>query len=295
MKLLTAVVAVIVAFVLGAALAYAGYVSYSSDAEYRINSLKHKVVTLTEELSEMQEKLKMSNETIRKLTNEVGELRSRLEESEAKIADYEKKIEELSSENEELRNRVKELESEIDNFTKPKRVKLWRFDDVPSSDYWRTYMKEFAKALDNYIMPDNVVVRAFAEKVELEKECDWYFLVYKNGSYVKIKYMLDTEQFGRREMPVNPDYFLTHGMKGDCEDIALAMASVLMAKGYDVKVAFGKVEGAVPPPGFSWIGHVWVEVTIDGKTYIGDLTTDGRYALVPKDELKNYIAVAYLS
>jgi len=109
-------------------------------------------------------------------------------------------------------------------------------------------------------------------------------LAFFNSEIVRIKYITDEKQYGRLDFLPNPDYFLTNGLKGDCEDYATAMAAVLVKKGYRVWVVAG------------WLNerpHAWIEVQIGNEMYIGDLGfkgADGRYyyMFVKHDDAKGY-------
>lgn len=84
------------------------------------------------------------------------------------------------------------------------------------------------------------------------------------------------------DYPINPDYYLVHGRVGDCEDAAVAVVSVLQAKGYEAKVVIGYLHKAL---------HAWVKVKIDNEWYIGDMDTmrkDNTFIYVfVKDIIKN--------
>ena len=76
----------------------------------------------------------------------------------------------------------------------------------------------------SYIMPDNEVVRWFANNTILTDDA----LVWRHdNSTVEFNYMTDNDLFNN---PVdsdywqNPDYYLNHNATGDCEDFSLAFA-----------------------------------------------------------------------
>jgi len=88
----------------------------------------------------------------------------------------------------------------------------------------------------SYIMPENEVVKWYAENTVLTDDA----LLWKhNRSAVEFKYESDNELFGNPpdgDMWQNPDYYLAHGLVGDCEDFSLAFASVLEAKDIPAQV-----------------------------------------------------------
>jgi len=60
-----------------------------------------------------------------------------------------------------------------------------------------------------------------------------------NRSIFKFNYEADNDQFNNPpdgDMWLNPDYYLAHDARGDCEDFSLAFASILEAKGIPASV-----------------------------------------------------------
>ena len=93
-----------------------------------------------------------------------------------------------------------------------------------------------------YIMPDNEVIKYTSDYLGIDNNGA---LVWKDnnpfglsGVFVNT-YVSDQEQFGQDDYWANPDWYLTHGMKGDCEDSALFVASILESKGIKVKIVGG--------------------------------------------------------
>ena len=88
----------------------------------------------------------------------------------------------------------------------------------------------------SYIIPDNEVVQWYAEHTVLTDDA----LLWKhNASIFKFNYVSDNDLFNNPpydDMWQNPDYYLTHDCKGDCEDFSLAFASILEAKGIYAQV-----------------------------------------------------------
>lgn len=115
-----------------------------------------------------------------------------------------------------------------------------------------------------YITPHNEVVEYYSSQMEIingklqwKEEND----LKKGGIFLNF-YATDKEQFSIDDYWQNPDYYLTHGMRGDCEDSAFAVASILEHKGIKTKIVGGwlivdneKVR--------DWI----VEYKIDNTTY----------------------------
>ena len=88
----------------------------------------------------------------------------------------------------------------------------------------------------SYIMPGNEVVVWYGNHTILT---DGALLWKHNNSPVDFNYITDDELFNnppRSDLWQNPDYYLTHGNTGDCEDFSVAFASILEAKGIPAKV-----------------------------------------------------------
>ncbi len=93
----------------------------------------------------------------------------------------------------------------------------------------------------SYIMPDNDVIKYVSSFIYLENgslywESNNPFEAY--GLFYPI-YVSDQEQFNKDDYWVNPDYFFMHNMKGDCEDVSVAIASILENKRIRTKVVGG--------------------------------------------------------
>lgn len=88
----------------------------------------------------------------------------------------------------------------------------------------------------SYIMPGNAVVKWYAENTVLtDTELVWKH----NNSPVAFIYMTDSDLFENPQdddMWQNPDYYLTHGNIGDCEDFSLAFASIIEAKNISAEI-----------------------------------------------------------
>ena len=128
-------------------------------------------------------------------------------------------------------------------------------------DYQANNLSEF-NFPDNhrkYVMPDNPVVQEYAKQLKIGLY--WEYLTYENDSALDLNYQNDTEE----GIWQNPDYTLTIGY-GDCEDIALAICSILKAKGIKSVVVIGYHYNDAEERN----GHAWVEYYLDGKYYISD-------------------------
>lgn len=94
-------------------------------------------------------------------------------------------------------------------------------------------------------MPENEVVKIVASYMEIKGHgiLEWKepnpFNLY--GTFLN-NYISDNEQFKYPPYDdywINPDYYFINGMRGDCEDGALAVASILKNKGVDIKIVGG--------------------------------------------------------
>lgn len=142
----------------------------------------------------------------------------------------------------------------------------------------------------SYIMPDNEVVRWFANNTILTDDA----LVWRHdNSTVEFNYMTDDYLFNN---PVdgdywqNPDYYLTHDSRGDCEDFSLAFASILEAKGIAAEVIGARLINGQ----FHWI----VQYEFNGHERIADINRnnviifnesdpkiDEKWVLISKDSI----------
>ncbi|MEM2925008.1 MAG: hypothetical protein QXJ68_04895 [Methanocellales archaeon] len=124
----------------------------------------------------------------------------------------------------------------------------------------------------SYITPYDEVVQWYAKHIKLKKiNENVYLLEFEDGSPLSFNYVRDQEQFGVEDYWINPSYYLTNFYKnkplsGDCEDAAIAIASILLAKGYDAIAILGYVEKNDGSLG----RHAWVETKVEGRIYIVD-------------------------
>ncbi len=93
----------------------------------------------------------------------------------------------------------------------------------------------------NYIMPDNEVIKYVSSFMYLENGSLYWRANNPFNTYGVFypNYVSDQEQFNKDDYWVNPDYFFMHNMKGDCEDVSAAIASILENKGIRTKVIGG--------------------------------------------------------
>ncbi len=102
-----------------------------------------------------------------------------------------------------------------------------------------------------------ILPEALPERTSLRADLE-RAMVYVNG---RITYVSDLDNFGKKDYWQYPRETLESG-KGDCEDMALLLASLLMEAGIDdVRVVVGNYEHEP---------HAWVEVRGRRATYILD-------------------------
>lgn len=122
-----------------------------------------------------------------------------------------------------------------------------------------------------YIRPDDPVVQAVAKSVFLKPGNGLYY--YSNRSLrLEIDSGNDTDRWGEHEYYQPPGYTLFVG-RGDCDDRAIAICSLLRALKYPAMVIRGYSGGLTKKA-----GHVWVEYKVDGIVYIADFDQDSTQA-----------------
>jgi transglutaminase-like putative cysteine protease len=142
-------------------------------------------------------------------------------------------------------------------------------DPMPISDYIRPYdMTKIGRAWravdpQSYIIPDNEVVQWFERNTILDE----IGLYYLNGEVVTPSYYPDFT-YENEDHWMNADYYLSHNLTGDCEDFAIAIASILEAKGIPNMV--------VAISDRKTYGHAYLQYYYNGKYYTAD-TTNPRY------------------
>lgn len=136
----------------------------------------------------------------------------------------------------------------------------------------------------SYIINDDWV-KYYASQLYIGKDGD-VFYKYKKGAYdspvlFSNNYVSDDELFNfppNGDYWQNPDYYLSHGMRGDCEDFALTMTSMLLSGEISVLENDKFVKKVVPAKvvvGFSNYNHLasqsfrdaWVEYNVYNTTF----------------------------
>ncbi len=116
---------------------------------------------------------------------------------------------------------------------------LWKYESDESFDIWA------ARNYQNYIIPENPIVKYFADSVYLYqgeeslgmapntlkprwvwKKAFPYDNKENSDQFPYFIYQKDQETFNRSDYWQNPDYYIYNGFVGDCEDYALLWASV---------------------------------------------------------------------
>lgn len=123
-----------------------------------------------------------------------------------------------------------------------------RTSDLVATDadgYWR-HANEFLRPRRG-----GFVVRGMPDVMEV-----WKGLVSRN------RYQKDAERIGGTDSWTMPDETLRRGV-GDCEDTSLALAQMLLERGYEVRVVLGKHKGQ---------GHAWCVLRWEGASYLLETT-----------------------
>ena len=132
--------------------------------------------------------------------------------------------------------------------------RLWVYQPIIKNNF------QYSIDPEKYVEPNNQIVQEKSQELIIQNNK----ILFDDGSPILVEYLNDKEFSGQEDFWVNPDYFLTHGRQGDCEDLALAEASMLIAKGNPSVVILG-----ITSPQ-SQLAHAWVETKIKGKTYVVD-------------------------
>ncbi len=97
---------------------------------------------------------------------------------------------------------------------------------------------------------------------------------------LRVRYQLDSKQFGGRREVWQTSRQTYSSMRGDCEDYAIFLADWLMQAGFDARVVTGT---------YKKDGHAWVVVFKEGATYLVEATARYTSHLYPLAEfLPNY-------
>jgi hypothetical protein len=121
-----------------------------------------------------------------------------------------------------------------------------------------------------YIQPENTAVQLVAGQLGSVEEC--YYWVAQN-----IKYVPDYS-LGAAEYWLYPSQTIQR-KKGDCEDFAILLCSLIRAKGTPAEEA-RVVAGLVPSDG-EFVGHAWVELWYQGTWLPLETATRGQQAPPP--------------
>ncbi len=165
---------------------------------------------------------------------------------------------------------------------------LRAFEINTEHDIWH------ARDPSSYITPENEWVRYFAsqlyldydgrlkyinQKVPLLRDKGGQIVLWTNETFAN-NYVYDWEQFGtgargglaNDDYWINPDYYLAHGMKGDCEDWSLAVTSLMLSGEMSVWQDKKLIKQVIPAKTvLGYVGNlrdVWTEYRVYGKTWI---------------------------
>lgn len=131
-----------------------------------------------------------------------------------------------------------------------------------------------------YIMPNNEVVQYISSIMTVNEKgrLNWEKCPFGQCGIFGNNYISDDEQFDNPpngDYWVNPDYYFLHGLRGDCEDSAFAVASVLEAKGLRTKIVGGYtgnghfrdwiVEYKINGTYYRYYGGIFYDVIDDGS------------------------------
>lgn len=126
----------------------------------------------------------------------------------------------------------------------------------------QTYILYLENA-SSYIIPDNEVVQWYANNTVLTDDA----LLWKHdNSLVEFNYVTDNDLFENLtngDMWQNPDYYLSHKRRGDCEDFSVAYASILEAKGISAQVVGVKLINGM----YHWV----VQYQYNNRTNYADI------------------------
>lgn len=161
------------------------------------------------------------------------------------------------------------------------------YDIDKSRDIW------MAEDPTSYIIPDNKIVQEYADRLYLDVD-GWIRYVdefsvsaqlldgtklYSNKVF-RNAYQWDYEQFGSGNFAVgadndywvNPDYYLNNGLQGDCEDVAIAIASMMQTGNISIRVndtlVPTKINASVNVGYYHGYRHAWVEYEIYDRTFV---------------------------
>lgn len=147
-----------------------------------------------------------------------------------------------------------------------------------------------------YIMPNNEVVQFISSLMIIDEKGKllWKGCPLKECGIFTNVYVSDNEQFNYppdEDYWINPDYYFLNGFKGDCEDSAFAVASVLESKDIRTKIIMGftgqgsvrdfAVEYKINGTYYRYYGGVYYEVGYGKQEDVGFVKRDQRVDFVP--------------
>lgn len=189
----------------------------------------------------------------------------------------------------------------VEQYTYPKpdyQPLLREYKIDKSYDIWK------AQDPSSYITPENEWVKYYASKLFINKNG---VLLYKikepypvvsRTSFVN-NYITDDEMFKyppNADYWVNSDYYLVNGMKGDCEDFAITIASMFLSGETSIlkddTFVKQKIQSKVVMGYYKNVRHTWVEYEVYGDTYIA--SSDGNYYVsnIKQGSITDYIKKA---
>lgn len=168
-------------------------------------------------------------------------------------------------------------------------VKLWKYYPNKSYNIW------FPDNYKDYIMPDNKLVSAFTDQIVFREQGAKLLVTYRDGTPVKFIYRKDLpglcEEAGQNgecgelyDFWMNPDYYLSNNLTGDCEDYALLLASVFERLGIPYMVVGGYMFFGIL--GLRSTRDWWVEFIYSGRVYLGQVNLNSGMPQVLDDALR---------
>lgn len=136
----------------------------------------------------------------------------------------------------------------------------------------------------SYIIPKNEWVKYYASQLFINKDGVLQYKIkepFPVVSYTSFmnNYIKDEEQFKVDDYWINPDYYLTHNMTGDCEDFALTVTSMMLSGEISILQDDTFIKQKIPAKAmmgyYEGKRHTWVEYEIYGNTYIAH--SEGNY------------------
>lgn len=157
------------------------------------------------------------------------------------------------------------------DFSKPV---LWKYYPNKSEDIW------YAINYQDYIQPDNELVKYFTERIEFDITTypGYLNIVYKGTDRaVNFIYRIDDARLCResgqenqecnelQDFWMNPDYYIWNELEGDCEDYSILIGCVCERLGIPYMIVAGYVQ---------FLGGIrdwWVEFSYKENVYIAQV------------------------